>query len=428
MAKENIRELLIEFCELAKSRIAKGSRSQDFSDLLSLNPDVTELKYETLYLGKKDADKEIMTASQYEMRSGQSLMESELIDSGLGPRKEGLDWRFLKRAKGLRKRKKLNTLRTRETPISPNIHDCARFQNLIDSNDLSKEELIELLPTAPYAKFNIEKFARVPGHRREDVFSYEFAPDRISVLSTPKLKELKLCSRDFAGECFAKKKKSHGLFSESDIYIWMRKELSPFTLLYTAGHELIHYQQIKNSIEAEKRALQGGGVSFAKALNYYGNFLGSNNRSVDSIRFDLASERKPLYGYVDRMVTNWNSPIIKELRGALKKSDAEWDKALVKYGSLFGYMTPNSAGTRVKALQEVLPALENAKNILFAQELGLIVHHDATQAALPASNAKQVKQYRELIETAAKAPKAKLGGLENSGRPSIPWHLFLQGR
>lgn len=402
-AKANIRELLLEFCELAKSRISKGSKSQDFTDLLSLDPDVTELKFESLYLGKKDSDKEIMTASQFEMRNEKSLIETDYIDEDLAEART--EWlAVLDKAKGLKKSERASFLADARNAHFAKRPRLARYQNLIDSNNLSKEELIELLPVAPYAKFNIEKFAQSQGLELEEVFSYEFRPDRISVLSTPKLKELKLCSRDFAGECFAKKKKSHGLFSESDIYIWMRKELNPFTLLYTAGHELIHYQQIKNSIEAEVRALKDGGLSFAKALNYYGNFLGSNNRSVDAIRFDLASERKPLYGYVDRMLTNWSAPVIKELRNSLKKSDAEWDKTLVKYGSLFGYMTPNSAGTRVKALQEVLPALENSKNILFAQELGLVIQHDATQAAMPASNANQVKQYRELIKAAAKSP------------------------
>ena len=97
---------------------------------------------------------------------------------------------------------------------------------------------------------------------------------------------------------------------------------------------------------------------------------------------------------------------MRELKGALRKGDLEWEKKLNEYGSLFGYMTPNSPSTRVKALQEVLPALENAKNILFAQELGLEIAMDPVHAALPAANINQIEQYRDLILEACNTPSA----------------------
>lgn len=404
-AKETIKALLQGFCDMAKSRIQLADKSNEFADMFSLEPNVSKLKFETLYLGKKDGDKEIKVASQYEMRTGKSLLDSEYVDQGLKEARK--DWlEILEKASTLSGKKKAAYIQKQRDSHFARHPMLKRYQELISSSNLSKEELIELLPVAPYAKFNIEKFAEEKGVSIEDIFSYEFEADKISVLSTAKLKELKLCSRDFAGECFAKKRKSHGLFSDSDIYIWMRKELNPFTLIYTAGHELIHYQQIKNSMEAEKRALKDGGLSFAKSLNYYGNFLGANNRSVDTIQFDMNAERKPLYGYMDRMQEHPNAPIIRELKAALRSSDAEWDKKLTQYGSVLGYMTPNTAGTRVKALQEALPALENAKNILFATELGLQVGHDPVQAAMPASNNTQVNQYGDLVISAAKEPKA----------------------
>jgi hypothetical protein len=246
------------------------------------------------------------------------------------------------------------------------------------------------------------KFAEAQGLALEDIFTTKFKKNRLSILSSEELKKQKLCNRDYAGECFAKKKESHGLYSYSDIFIWLREEVNPFTLLYTAGHELIHYQQIKNSMEAEKRAVKDGGVSLAKFLNYYGNFLGANNRSVDKLQYDLQVERKPLYGYADKAFRR--TTIINELRRALKTNDNEWENTLTKYGSLLGYMMPNSPATRVKALQEVLPALENAKNITFAKEIGLEINMDATKAAMPASNDVQVAQYRNIIMKAVKTP------------------------
>ena len=80
-----------------------------------------------------------------------------------------------------------------------------------------------------------------------------------------------------------------------------------------------------------------------------------------------------------------------------------WEQKLNKYGSLFGYMMPNSTGIRVKALQEVIPALENAKNILFAQEIGLKIGSDAVAAALPIANQNQLIGYRGEIHAAVKS-------------------------
>lgn len=96
---------------------------------------------------------------------------------------------------------------------------------------------------------------------------------------------------------------------------------------------------------------------------------------------------------------------MKELDSAIRSGNSEWDKTLGKYGSLFSYMMNNSTGIRVKAMQEVLPALENAKNIMFAQELGLVVNADAVSAALPTANSAQAKYYRADLYAAVKSAK-----------------------
>ena len=159
-------------------------------------------------------------------------------------------------------------------------------------------------------------------------------------------------------------------------------------------------------MQAEKRALKDGGVSIAKFLNYYGNFLGGNHRSIDRIDFDLQVNRTPLYGYADKVANKEvHLPIIKDLDKAIRLSDQLWDEEVRKYGSLFGYMMPNSTNTRVKALQEVLPALENAKNILFAQSLGLEINIDPVKSSLPAANSRQIEYYRPLIIEATKKMK-----------------------
>ena len=156
-------------------------------------------------------------------------------------------------------------------------------------------------------------------------------------------------------------------------------------------------------MEAEKRSLKDGGLSFAKFINYYGNFLGANQRTVDRIDYDIVVHRKPAYGYADRAFKDFFGPVITELRHALYKNDKAWNKKLESYGSTLGFMMPNSPGVRVKALQEVIPALENAKNILFAQDLGLVVPYDAVKSALPTANSEQLKIYKPIILAAARS-------------------------
>jgi hypothetical protein len=82
---------------------------------------------------------------------------------------------------------------------------------------------------------------------------------------------------------FAKKRKSHGLFSDSDIFIWIRKELDPLTQIYTAGHEVIHFHQIEETTKLEAKALSDGAIAQAYFLNFYGNFLGVSAASLEGL-------------------------------------------------------------------------------------------------------------------------------------------------
>lgn len=400
-AKITIIELLNKMCSISAKRLNSSEKTKEFAAIFDLNNEFSTLKYETLYLGKKDADKKIKVATQNEMRTKQLLTESDLVSDELKTaRKQWLE--ITQNARLLKKEDQKQYLAKKRIAHFKNFPILSRYQELLGASYVTKEMLIELLPIAPYAKFNIERFAEENGLTVAEVFSDKLQKNRISILNTAQLKRLKLCNRDHAGECFAKKQSAHGLYSESNIFIWLRQELDPFTILYTAGHELIHYQQIKHSMLAEKRAIKDGGLSAAKFINHYGNFLGANKRAVDSISFNMQAERKPLYGYADRYLTDFNSSVITELRTALNRSDLSWEKKLNKYGSLFSYMMPNSAGTRVKALQEVLPALENAKNIIFAQELGLEINIDPIMSAMPAANKAQLKTYRATILKAVK--------------------------
>ena len=404
-SKNSISKLLTEFCSGCQKRLKGSPLASEFAQLFDIKSDVTRLQFETLYLGRRDTDKEIRVASQYEMRSGERITDSEYVPAHIQEARQ--EWLKIKAsATQLVDIDKHAFIEEKRREHFSKFPFLARYQYLLNKKGLTVNELVELLPVAPYAKFNIEKFANEQGLSVREIFTNTLCADKISILSSEELRRLKLCSRDHAGECFAKKRQSHGLYSNSDIFIWLRSELDPFTMLYTAGHELIHYQQLKHSMNAERRALKDGGASLAKFLNYYGNFLGANRRSVDAINFNMQAERKPLYGYVDRCIKDFTTPVITELRNALSNGDSEWTKTLDQYGSLYGYMMPTSSATKVKALQEVLPALENAKNIQFALELGLDIHQDVMSSVLPTANQVQKELYRPLILEAIRSPEA----------------------
>jgi hypothetical protein len=92
-----------------------------------------------------------------------------------------------------------------------------------------------------------------------------------------------------------------------------------------------------------------------------------------------------------------------EIRNGINKGQEDYNNVLSKYGSLFGYMMPNSNQVKVKALQEILPALENAKNIAFAKELGLDIQWDEIRSALPSANLQQLKQNALKIQRAIRS-------------------------
>ena len=399
---KNIKKKLHEYCAVIKTRLNESQKFANFTDLFELDSNVTELCFETLYLGKRDKDKEIKVATQWEIRNDQRLIDTDYIDEDLQRARQA--WKkVISLSEAIPARFRDSFIELEREKHFGNYPRLKKLQGIINKINPSVDDIIELMNIAPYAKFNIENFAKEQGVDVKDIFTEKFQANRISLLSTDKLKKHKLTNREFAGECFAKKKVSHGLYSNSNIYVWLRKELDPFTLIYTAGHELIHYQQLKNSMNAEKRALKDGGKSLAKFLNYYGNFLGANERTLDNLDYESSERRKPLYGYADRCTTDKRKAIVRDLNSAIRTSNEKWDQVLDEYGSLFNYMMPSSPATRVKALQEVLPALENAKNILFAKELGLDLPYCPVAAALPTANQEQKELYCEEVIHAAKS-------------------------
>lgn len=399
----NMVRLVETFMGTVRDRLQNSEKAIEFARLFKLDAAHPLLTFETFGLKSIVSRKgRYFTASQREFATGELLTESEEVSDELKSARAA--WlKILDEAKSLRGAKRDAFLAQKRGPHFKKFPQLARYQELMGKTEATVAELIELMPVMPYAKYNLEQFAKKQGLNLEDVFASELTPNKISVLTGKQIRDHKLSAQEHAGECFAKKRASHGLFSDSDIFLWVRKELDPLTQIYTAGHEVIHYHQIEETTRMEANALSDGAISQAYFLNFYGNFLGISNASLENLSVDVSVERKPLYGLADRVVPHFFAPVISEVRRAISGPREHYEAVLAKYGSLFGYMMPNSSQVRVKALQEVLPALENAKNIRFAKELGLDIGWDEIRSALPVANDAQVKLHAMKIERAIKS-------------------------
>ena len=400
---QNMIKLIETFMTMVRERLQNSEKAIEFAKLFSTELNHPELKFDTFGLKETGLNRKggFLTASQREFATGELLTESDYISA---PVKEArAAWMKVElEAKKIDASKRSTFLAKKRTAHFAKYPFLARMNQIMGSKRVGVKDLIDLMPAMPYAKFNLEMFAKKQGLSLEDIFTNELTPNKISILTTQQIRENHLSAQDHAGECFAKKRKSHGLFSDSDIFIWMRKELDPLTQIYTAGHEVIHYHQIDETTKSEAKALSDGAIAQAYFLNFYGNFLGVSAASLEGLSVDISVERQPLYGLADRIVPHFFSTLMTEIRTGINESREAYEAVLNKYGSLFGYMMPNSNQVKVKALQEVLPALENAKNILFAKELGLEIGWDEIRSALPSANETQLKTFGPKILKALK--------------------------
>lgn len=399
----NMMKMVESFMTMVRDRLQNSEKAIEFAKIFTPETVHAELKFETFGLSDDSLAKKkgFLTASQREFASGELLTESDYIAPSI--KEARAEWMtILQEAKSVEASRREKFLTKKREAHFAKYPFLDRMNKIMHSKRVSIKDLIELMPAMPYAKYNLEQFAKKQGLTLEEIFTNELTPNKISILTTQQIKENHLSAHEHAGECFAKKRKSHGLFSDSDIFIWVRKELDPLTQIYTAGHEVIHFHQIEETTKMEAKALSDGAIAQAYFLNFYGNFLGVSAASLEGLSVDISVERQPLYGLADRIVPYFFSNLITEIRDSINESREDYDALLNKYGSLFGYMMPNSNQVKVKALQEVIPALENAKNILFAKELGLEIGWDEVRSALPSANEAQLKIYGPKIMKAVK--------------------------
>lgn len=256
---------------------------------------------------------------------------------------------------------------------------------------LTVAELLEHIELQPYANYNFHQFCELFSLTPEKAFVFDrLEAKRICILSEQKRKELGLYNPNMAGECFSKRKHCNTLLSESDVYFWVAEENPAVVQAYTIGHELIHVQQILEAIEMEKTARKRGPIWFAQFLNFFGNFLGSSTLAIDPNQTLQRVNRHPLFGLADAAYLKRKSPLIQDLLNSLHAGDDSFNEKLRESGAQLGWITPASNPILVKAIREIIPALENARNIRFLKSLGLYIPLDEIRAMLPTANNREI--------------------------------------
>jgi len=387
------------FCRLVRTQLAEMPSGTAFSDLF-VNRSTATHNREFNALFTDTAGPKGLTATEEELRSGRMLFDSDFVSPELrAARKAWLQVKVEAEQEAPEARE--GFYREARTAHFLRYPFLTEYQRLLDNPwPGGPERIMQFMDILPYAKYSLLQYAAQQGLATHALFTSRLMDRRIALLSPEERAGQHLSVAHFFGECFARKTEAHGLFSESEILLWIGKEIHPFVQAYTIGHELIHFQQLRAMMQQEQTALQDGPVSFAQFLNFYGNFLGLSSRTLESLSADSVLDRKPIYGFEGPAALPHAMGWVAELKHALHAGSRAWNDKVAEYGALLGYSTDVSVQVKIKAIREIIPAIENAKNIRFAKDLGLVLQQDEFGAALPCANKEQRSRCARGIERA----------------------------
>lgn len=424
-SRHELRAMLEAFAELALERLSRDE-DRELAYLFSITnlerTDRLEQTYPALY-PKVAQDILPPTATQWETAHKKNIIDSPFIRADV--REAHHAWHRAKiqvRRLGshLTKEERKKLLERKREEHFKRFPFLAEIQQLIDQPQTTDvASMWKVIDVLPYAQYNIEYYLKKNNLKREDLFTPEFEHGRVTLINKTQIEQLGL-NPYYIGECFARKREKHGLFSNSDLLTWVSKDVSPFILAYTLGHELVHWHQISDLMRAEVDAMNRGSLDFAEFLNFYGNFLGSSVGAVERLDGDTHYRKSLFFGMPDLIASKVKSKKLKNLLAAYRRGDDRFERSLRKSGGLLSWMTPVSSGAQVKAVREVIPCLENAKNIRFAKDLGLNIPLDETKSALPSANTIEIKRYRREIKRAARS-----SGVQERSLQLIANHQFF---
>jgi uncharacterized circularly permuted ATP-grasp superfamily protein len=413
--KSELRGCLEAFAEMALDRLSR-SEDRDLAHLFTLNNLERTDRMEQLcqpLLPQFESGAQVPVATLWELQNKRSLIDSPYVSPEI--KEAHAAWHKIK-AQVRRLGNRLSTTERAQLLDRKRSEHFKRFPFLAEMQNLINQptgnqaaDLWKILPALPYAKYNIDQFLKIKGLKPAELFTDHLAHDRVALMDTEALKKAGM-NPHYAGECFAQKREVHGLFSNSDVITWVTQNASPFIQAYTLGHELVHYHQIDELLKKEKTAMNRGSLDFAGFLNYYGNFLGSTHKNSEKKSQRSTPKKHGIEGFEKLIETlgKQRPKLLKKIIDSYSKSESNFEKFLFDSGSLLAWILPSQSADQVKAVREAIPCLENAKNIRFAKDLGLVIHLDETRSALPSANAVELKRYRTLIDRASMSGGAEL--------------------
>ncbi|MBF0297793.1 MAG: hypothetical protein HQK51_03685 [Oligoflexia bacterium] len=417
---KKIEELIDQFFMLMKMRFITH-KSENYLKILQTNKYDDFFTYNILFDKKDDNKKEnvetITIASKLENSIGKSLVESDIKGDFLSEEiiKARSNWLSILQEASSSGRYREQLLQLRRDEHFKKFPFLVKYQNILNKGgggasggNVSVSELETLLDVLPYAKYNLQKFSNtVLAGSLNSLLSRELTPNKIAILDLEQRKKAGVYDYYIDGETFLSKRASEDYLHKGKLIIWVSEELSPLIKLYTIGHEIIHYQQLREIMLMEEQTLKEDPVAFSYFLSFYANYLGfSTNQMAEENNSFNKIGRREIYGLDALKQYKRKSKLIKELIETLKKKSCSYNDMLLKYGSLLGLMTATPNPLKVKAIREVIPAIENAKNILFAKELGLNLNNiDEVRACLPIANEEQLKRHSKDIMNMIKSPK-----------------------
>jgi hypothetical protein len=180
------------------------------------------------------------------------------------------------------------------------------------------------------------------------------------------------------------------------------------------GHELIHFHQIFDTMKAERQAIAQGPKVHAEFLNFFGNYLALSAKAIDPSKQIALETKKQPHGFVELVELgisqskNWVSELFSAYHDS-NLSTERWDEMVANWGGTTSFSIDPSVHIQIRALREVIPALENGKNLLFLEQLGLVIHPsiviDPIRSVLPAANSDEVNALRSAVTAAIEAPQ-----------------------
>ncbi len=336
-------------------------------------------------------------ATIWEFNSGLSLVESNRVPDHF--KEARYTWQ--KKCNNMldinspKNRKHLEIMRAQHFSKFPFLR---QLQETICKGSVARiDELLNALQAAPYAQFNLLEYARRHKKQALDVLSGILQQEAFTqtALFSRAAEEIYFEGRHCLGEALLHKGTNRSSLSGAKIAIWVSRKQSPLSAAYTLGHELVHAFQFEELQHLESQISSNSPLGNIVFATLFAGIFENDFSGADFENTNRTLGRQHIFGFKNLLgmkLKKQKATFLQRLLSAAKKGPEAWNHVLKEIGNSVAYATSPRNCDRVRASREVLPALENAKNIRFAKSLGLKCRNDEYSSAMPFCS----QQYRNI--------------------------------